>query len=278
MNNSDLIVTIRCLAYNHASYIRQCLDGFIMQKTNFRFEAIVHDDASTDGTADIIREYAAKYPDIIKPIFQTENQYSKRDGSIRKIMNAHTHGKYIAICEGDDYWIDPYKLQKQIEFLERNWNYSMCFTNAEVKCEGNVPKYYTKLYYHLINKEYTGKEILSKWSIPTASICYRNFKDMRPFDDRFIYGDIILFLWLSKKGNIYCLNEKTVVYRKNNGGISSIKIDYKKQINHYIAINEHFGYDYDLIVKKQICNIYIGAFLSGHFKNRSEERRVGKEC
>lgn len=101
MNNSDiLMVTIRCIAYNHEPYIRQCLEGFVIQKTNFRFEAIVHDDASTDGTAAIIREYAEKYPNIIKPIFETENQYSKRDGSLRRIMDSHTRGKYVAMCEG----------------------------------------------------------------------------------------------------------------------------------------------------------------------------------
>lgn len=80
-----LMVSIRCNTYNHERYIRQCLEGFVIQKTNFRFEAIVHDDASTDGTAAIIREYAEKYPDIIKPIYETENQYSKHDGSLRKI-------------------------------------------------------------------------------------------------------------------------------------------------------------------------------------------------
>lgn len=126
-SKDELMVTIRCLAYNHEPYIRQCLDGFVMQKTNFRFEAIVHDDASTDGTAAIIKEYAEKYPDIIKPIFETENQYSKRDGSIRRIMNEHTHGKYVALCEGDDYWIDPLKLQKQFDFLERNPSHCMVF-------------------------------------------------------------------------------------------------------------------------------------------------------
>ena len=124
--NEPLMVTILCLVYNHESYIRQCLEGFVMQKTNFRFEAIVHDDASTDGTAAIIREYAEKYPDIIKPIFETENQYSKGDGSLGRIMTAHTHGKYVAICEGDDYWTDPYKLQKQIDFLECYSDYVIC--------------------------------------------------------------------------------------------------------------------------------------------------------
>lgn len=109
-DNQPLMVTIRCTAYNHEPYIRACLEGFVMQKTNFRFEAIVHDDASTDGTAAIIKEYAEKYPDVIKPILERENQYSK--GTLGKIMDEASKGKYIAFCEGDDYWTDPLKLQK----------------------------------------------------------------------------------------------------------------------------------------------------------------------
>lgn len=100
--NDEILVSIQCLVYNHEPYLRQCLDGFVVQKTNFRFEAIVHDDVSTDGSAAIIREYAEKYPDIIKPIYETENQYSKQDGSLFKIMNAACKGKYIAMCEGDE--------------------------------------------------------------------------------------------------------------------------------------------------------------------------------
>ena len=115
-----LMVTIRCTVFNHERYLRECLEGFVMQKTNFRFEAIVHDDASTDGSAAIIKEYAEKYPDIIKPIYETENQYSKHDGSLGRIMRKHTHGKYVAFCEGDDYWTDPLKLQKQVDALENN--------------------------------------------------------------------------------------------------------------------------------------------------------------
>ena len=103
--NNAFVVAIKCLAYNHEPYIRECLEGFVMQQTNFRFVAIVHDDASTDKTADIIREYETKYPEIIKPIYETENQYSKHDGSLGRIMDAAidaTRAKYIALCEGDD--------------------------------------------------------------------------------------------------------------------------------------------------------------------------------
>ena len=99
------LVAIKCLVFNHEPYLRDCLEGFAMQQTDFQFVAIVHDDASTDHSADIIREYAAKYPDIILPIYETENQYSKQDGSLGRIMNAAidaTGAKYIALCEGDD--------------------------------------------------------------------------------------------------------------------------------------------------------------------------------
>ena len=137
-NSEDLMVTICCTAYNHEPYIRQCLEGFVMQKANFHFEAIVHDDASTDGTAVIIQEYAEKYPNIIKPIYETENQYSKKDGSLAKIMNEHMHGKYIAMCEGDDYWIDPLKLQKQVDFLEQNLDYVFCCHRYKIYDENKM--------------------------------------------------------------------------------------------------------------------------------------------
>ena len=116
----DPLVSIRCMVYNHEPYLRQCLEGIVMQKTTFPFEAIIHDDASTDGSADIIREFADKYPDIIKPIYETENQYSKHDGSLGRNIRAvrSPHAKYYAICEGDDYWTDPNKLQLQVDFLE----------------------------------------------------------------------------------------------------------------------------------------------------------------
>lgn len=117
-DKQSIMVSIRCTVYNHERFLRQCLDGFVMQKTNFAFEAIVHDDASTDGSAQIILEYAEKYPNIIKPIIETENLYSRADGSLTRVMREASRGKYIAFCEGDDCWIDPLKLQKQVDALE----------------------------------------------------------------------------------------------------------------------------------------------------------------
>ena len=120
------MVSVICLAYNHEKYIRRCLDGFVMQKTSFRFEVLVHDDASTDRTADIIREYEVKYPEIINPVYQTENQYSKHVGISKTFLLPKVRGKYIAWCEGDDYWNDKSKLQLQYEAMERNPDCSLC--------------------------------------------------------------------------------------------------------------------------------------------------------
>lgn len=129
----DPLVSIRCMVYNHEPYLRQCLDGFVMQKTTFPFEAIVHDDASTDGSAAIIHEYAEKYPDIIKPIYETENQYSQGH-SVARIMNdaMHPNSKYVALCEGDDYWTDPYKLQIQVDIMEADESIGLVHTLARV--------------------------------------------------------------------------------------------------------------------------------------------------
>ncbi len=132
MGNNRPLLSISCATYNHENFIKDCLDGFVMQKTNFNFEVLIHDDASTDNTANIIREYEQKYPDIIKPIYQTENQYSKGKPISATFNWPRAQSKYIALCEGDDYWTDPNKLQKQVDFLEANPDYMMCFHNAEI--------------------------------------------------------------------------------------------------------------------------------------------------
>lgn len=127
------LVSISCITYNQESYIRQCLDSFLNQQTNFSFEVLIHDDASTDGTADIIREYEKKYSHIIKPIYQAENQYSKGIRGIAARFNfSRALGKYIAMCEGDDYWTDPYKLQKQVDFMEANPDYGLVHTGYKI--------------------------------------------------------------------------------------------------------------------------------------------------
>ncbi len=141
MDKNDCLVSILCTAYNHEQYIRSALESFVSQKTGFAFEVLVNDDASSDGTAAIIREYEEKYPDIIRPFYQKENQFSKGIGYIyENIFYPHARGKYFAFCEGDDYWTDESKLQRQVDFLESHPDYSACVHNTTLHyCNGSRP-------------------------------------------------------------------------------------------------------------------------------------------
>ena len=217
-----LMVSIKCLAYNHGKFIRETLEGFVMQKTNFRFEAIVHDDASTDNTAEIIREYAEKYPEIIKPIYETENQYSKKDGSLQRIMDEACNGKYIAFCEGDDYWTDPYKLQKQVDFLETHPDYVMCshFYREYVENEKYMCTYVKPFFSE--NSFSLYDYIKGKWFAQPLTVVYR--KSAFNIEEYLKYGmfyDVIWFYMLLKKGKCWLMPETMAVYRIHSGGVWS---------------------------------------------------------
>jgi glycosyltransferase involved in cell wall biosynthesis len=220
----DPLVSIRCLVYNHEPYLRQCLDGFVMQKTTFPFEAIVHDDASTDGSAAIIREYAEKFPDIIKPIYETENQYSKHDGSLNRIMDAamHLNSKYIAYCEGDDYWIDPNKLQLQVDFLESHPDYSMCCNCTRIYSEDK--KSFTKrVLLQDCHGDMNPEEIILKGGlfIATCSILLRKFikwPDYPSYCKDCHVSDYPLQIMCAMKGKVYCHPRSMSVYRIGGSG------------------------------------------------------------
>ncbi len=217
-----LMVTIQCFTYNHEAYIRQCLNGFIIQETDFRFEAVVHDDASTDGTAAIIREYAEKYPDVIRPIYETENQYSKRDGSLQRIMNSNCHGKYIACCEGDDYWIDPMKLQKQVDFMEKHQECTLVLSNGLGLFEEKGIIFKLNPIPTKESKFLTMDEVLMEKGglIPTASMCFRReIADAEPaWCSKAPVGDRPLRMWCAINGKVYYDVNPMVVYRKSSEG------------------------------------------------------------
>ena len=131
------MVSVLCITYNHEKYIAQALESIVTQKTSFALEVIVHDDASTDGTAAIVRKYAEQYPEIIVPIYQEKNQYSQRVSISREIMLPRSRGKYFAICEGDDFWTNINKLQKQFDYMESHPECTLCIHNAQrVNVEG----------------------------------------------------------------------------------------------------------------------------------------------
>lgn len=211
------LVVITAITYNHEPYLRDALEGFVIQKTNFPFVAIVHDDASTDGTASILREYAEKYPDIILPIFERDNQYSKHDGSLGDIIitaRESTGAKYVALCEGDDYWTDPYKLQKQVDFLESHPNYGMCYTQVERlnQITGQVIDQWG-------GPNETFESLYIKNTIPTLTVILRTslYSDytshVEPAKRNWKMGDYPIWLYLAAKSKIKFLNEVTGVYR-----------------------------------------------------------------
>lgn len=219
MENLPLI-SICCLVYNHERYLRDCLDGFFMQKTDFPYEIIIHDDASTDKSVEIIKEYMAKYPNVITPIFQTENQYSKGKKIIANILFPKANGKYIAYCEGDDYWIDPYKLQKQVEYMEHHPECSLtCHASQELYGNGNLVK---RIPYST-NMNMQFESIFNNWGdIPSASIVFNNVLYNREkhlcFAEGCPVGDGPLQIYLATIGNVYYFCDIMSVYRVNSIG------------------------------------------------------------
>lgn len=223
MVQEEILVSIRCTVYNHAPYLRRCLDGFVMQKTNFRFEAFVHDDASTDESTSIIQEYAEKYPDIIKPYLEKENIYSKNDGRFRSITYSPSllRGKYVAICEGDDYWTDPFKLQKQFDYMEAHTDCTLCFHNALTHWyDSDRPD---EIFAQIEDRDYTGLELNTRWYAPTASFFFRaslleGFVKLLEGRKFLIQGDIPLVTYCANNGTIHGLSDIMCVYGKHANG------------------------------------------------------------
>lgn len=265
MNNNPILVTVRCYAYNHEPYIRQCLEGFVTQKTNFGFEVIVHDDFSRDNTASIIQEYAKKYPNIIKPIFETENQYSKHDGSIGRIMKAAMSptSKYIAVCEGDDYWIDSLKLQKQVSYLESHPEFTMVCNRTRLYSEKRK-KFVGENYCYNRDRTVKTKDVIyrSGLFISTCSIMYRkemqaNYPD---YCNKCVVGDYPLQIMAAMKGDIYYFNEVMSVYRIQNSNSwmekqkwHSIDENNLKRIDSMINMFKGFSRDFP-IYKRYFSN------------------------
>lgn len=262
------VVSICCLAYNHEDFIREALDGFLMQETDFAFEILIHDDASTDNTPSIIKEYYEKFPTIIKPIFQSENQYSKKVNINASIQFVRAKGVYIAICEGDDYWTDPLKLQKQVDFLNKNRDVSLCFHNSEV-IFGSKAVDDRGLKIIEENKIFEPAEILKQWVVPTASVMFRRelldaeYKK-RAANKKFMYGDIILFLSMAEKGKLYGLTDYMSVYRRHIGGVTNVDLNIKyfeRRIIHLEEIIDVFGIKYKESLSDLISFSYVNLFI-----------------
>lgn len=279
-------VSVVCNVYNHEKYIRDALDGFVMQKTSFPVEVLIHDDASTDRTAEIIREYERKYPELIKPVYEEENQYSKDVRTIRRIQRERIRGKYVALCEGDDYWTDPLKLQKQFDFMEQNPDYTLCGCStdwlnmltrkieARSKAESD----------HDITLE---EFLLPKNSRPFPTVSF--FMKSEIFTDLpawgFPVGDLPTTYFAAIRGKVRMMSDTMCVYRWNAAGSWTVRnaADPKKRaktcekmIAAYERMNSGTEYRYaELIQKKILWEKYLLALMNRDFKAIRSEELIG---
>ena len=275
MTDQKPLVSIVCEAFNHEPFIRKCLDGFVMQKTDFPFEILIHDDASTDRTADIIREYEAKYPDLFRPIYQTENQYSKRIHLWVKYQFPRARGKYIATCEGDDYWTDPLKLQKQFDYMEAHPECSLCFHNAMVHYyDGSRPDH---IFAKLKDRDYTGVEACYDWIAHTASFFFRasvveGYTKMMNQYKHILNGDIPLVVECARQGKLHALPEVMSVYGKHDSGWTHFDTAARSYLNARSWEDQRtaYGREYRPIADQIMTGYYLSSFSRG-----IKERKFG---
>lgn len=248
------LVSTLITAYNHEIFIHECIEGFLMQKTIFPVEIIIHDDASTDRTTEIIKEYKIKNPTLFKTIFQSENQYSQKVDIYNEFLYPKTQGKYIALCEGDDYWIDPLKLQKQVDFLEKNNNYNLIYTNFITSIDGINHKVQNNY-----NHEFSFLNSLRRKQGSTLSLMFRadavTKKKMPKSYKYLLSGDLGLEWYLLQFGKGYYLKDITGFYRIHKNGISKVTNFQKKSFIKMIP------FLIELLPKKMDKIFYLTYFL-----------------
>ena len=235
IGNSDSInlplVSICCITYNHEKFISAAIEGFLNQKTKFHIEIIIHDDASTDMTAEIIRRFENQNPNLFHNIYQTENQYSKYGNRVLTNTFEVARGKYIAICEGDDYWTDPFKLQKQVDFLENNPDYEICYHNVELQfLDKKLPIDLREAdpwdSYDLSDVIATSNFFRRKNATPghtSSALFKREHVNFLKWYYHCNSGDIPLFIFLAGYGLSKYLHETMGVHNIHNNGVSQKK-------------------------------------------------------
>lgn len=256
------MVSICCITYNQEKYISDALNSFLMQKTDFEYEILIHDDASTDRTAEIIKEYEKKYPDIIKLIYQTENQYSK-GVKVGRFNMERAKGKYIALCEGDDYWTDPFKLQKQVDFMEIHPLCSLC-VHAAKKIYGDK-KVVGYIRPSKKNRYYTTDDVIlgGGGMFATNSMLFPTeyVHEIPAFFLSASISDYPLTILLSLKGNIFYMDSCMSAYRvmAKNSWSSSMQANAQKRIEHnkriekmLNEIDEYTSYEHTKAIKEHI--------------------------
>ncbi len=215
------LVSISCITYNHAGFIEKALEGFLMQETNFAFEVLIHDDASTDGTEDIIRRFQKAHPNIIKPLYEETNQWLKGRKGSATFNFPRARGKYIALCEGDDYWTDPFKLQKQVDFLEENKSFVGTFHEVQLKRENKGE--FDGTYSNLSNDVFSTEDFFGRHIVATCSLVFRRFDDLDlTIPEGVASGDKWMLFLLSLRGDFKFFPDVMGIYRLHDGGVSAM--------------------------------------------------------
>ena len=223
MGSENPLVSIACITYNQEKYITQTIEGFLLQEVEFPIEIIIHDDASTDRTATIFKDYAGKYPHLIFPIIQTENKWSKGINPMSDYVFPACRGNYVAVCEGDDYWVDPRKLERHVKFLETRKEYSMVYSDIISIDENNHKRKVSFLFQmgHLIRKKegFLQKTLVKGNFIMTLTTLFRKSELLkaeaiiRNNPKNISNIDYALFLEMSRLGKIHFDDHKTAAYR-----------------------------------------------------------------
>lgn len=282
MKSSEILVSVCCITYNHEKYVRECLNGFAMQKTNFNYEILIYDDASTDKTQDILKEFQTKYPEKVKLFLAKENQYKKGangKGGFRKALCPLISGKYVAFCEGDDYWIDPYKLQKQVDALESNPNCTFCAHRVKVENQNEkkhlfIPGF--RLQSGVISAERWREYLKYDMFVHTSSfmlkgdVARRYAEDRASYIDKLPIGDLFFQLRCAEEGDMFFIDEVLSCYRLWTVGSwsnrtlenkNSRKKFFEKMIASFEEYNEYTNYKYNDFFSERIKISKINIFL-----------------
>lgn len=286
-STSAPLVSIVCLTYNEEDFVRETFDSFLSQKTNFSYEILVYDDASTDNTPNIIKEYAEKYPGIFEITLYKENNFKKGLGfyGLRVGFN-EARGKYIAYCEGDDYWCDDFKLQKQVDFLESNLQYEVCAHETLIRNDLDKKENGTLFTHTNVNifldrtkkNIYTFNDTLTGNIFHISSMMFRN----RPINwpdwiNTVTALDMVLFMILAERGDIYLMRDVMSVYRHNKLSITATHNQFKNQIEfNNISIellykmNDYWDRKYNKYVSRIVARYLISnmfCYLSKSYRN-----------
>jgi glycosyltransferase involved in cell wall biosynthesis len=272
MKKQKPLVSVHLLTYNHAKFIAQSIESVLNQQTNFPFEIVIGDDHSTDGTSQIVDQYAAQYPDLIK-VVRGKTNGGPQPNSIRILENSQ--GKYMAALEGDDYWIDPLKLQKQADFMEQNPDFAICFTNTRVEFFENNEEPYL-LNSNIEKDVFELKDLIAEtevWFMGTATLFYTmsSIFPVQPWFHKTKSGDIPMIMLAARHGKIKYLPYVTAAYRRHAAGASNTdhKDDAKfleNRIMMYTNLDKDTGYKFHDKFKRNLGGWYYLLLNSKQYK------------